>query len=159
MSQNKWIETKTAHNYLANSLDGVIPKDAWGEVSYFYNPGMVFDRGAYFATIKEKNGDNDKASNLDRPGVWRLNLGVSKGAFLELFGPPPPRPGKGGVIEGSWDFTAKNTLTPHPIYGWMSWIAVLNPTEDMWAKCLPLIDDAHSRARSNFEKRLNAKKQ
>ncbi|WP_343035315.1 DUF6194 family protein [Parasulfitobacter algicola] len=46
--------------------------------------------------------------------------------YLELFGPPTPRLGKGGVIEGNWHFTAKNTLTPHPIYGWMSWFSILN---------------------------------
>ncbi|MGK8234671.1 DUF6194 family protein [Roseovarius sp. MS2] len=122
MSQTKWIEIETVHSFITNELDGVVPKDAWGETSYFYNPGHVFQRGTYFATIKQKDGANDRASHLDRSGVWRLNLGVSKEVFFGLFGPPPPRPGKGGVIDGGWDFAASDQLMPHPIYGWMSWI-------------------------------------
>ncbi|WP_430448721.1 DUF6194 family protein [Rhodophyticola sp.] len=158
MSQTKWIGTDTVHSHITTQLEGVIPKDAWGETSYFYNPGRVFDRGTYFATIKEKNGDNDKASGLDRDGVWRLNMGVSKGAYFELFGPPPPRPGKGGIVDGDWDFTALDTLTPHPIYGWMSWVAVLNPSLATWATCQELLADAHGRAKVTFEKRVKQKR-
>ncbi|VVT18120.1 conserved hypothetical protein [Roseovarius sp. EC-HK134] len=153
MSQTKWIEIETVHSFITNELDGVVPKDAWGETSYFYNPGHVFQRGTYFATIKQKDGANDRASHLDRSGVWRLNLGVSKEVFFELFGPPPPRPGKGGVIDGGWDFAASDQLMPHPIYGWMSWISVLNPSRLTWGKCLPLVSDAHLRAKGTFEQR------
>ncbi len=32
------------------------------------------------------------------------------------------------MIEGAYDFTALNTLMPHPVYGWMTWVCVLNPT-------------------------------
>lgn len=154
MSQTKWIEIETVHRFITQELEGVVPKDAWGETSYFYNPGRVFDRGTYFATIKQKDGENDRASNLDREGVWRLNMGVSKGAYFELFGPPPPRPGKGGIVDGGWDFTAKDQLTPHPIYGWMSWLSVLNPSNETWEKCRLLLSGAHMRAQGNFEKRL-----
>ena len=154
MSQTKCIETDTVHNHITTALEGVIPKDAWGETSYFYNPGRVFDRGTYFATIKEKDGENDKASDLDRDGIWRLNMGVSKGVYFELFGPPPSRPGKGGIVDDGWDFTALDILTPHPVYGWMSWVAVLNPSEATWTKCQGLLADAHDRARANFDKRV-----
>lgn len=154
MSQTRWIEMETVHRFITQELEGVVPKDAWGETSYFYNPGLVFDRGTYFATIKQKDGENDQASNLDRDGVWRLNMGVSKGAYFALFGPPPPRPEKGGIVDGGWDFTAKDQLTPHPVYGWMSWLSVLNPSNETWEKCTALISDAHKRAQSNFEKRL-----
>ncbi|MBM7070376.1 DUF6194 family protein [Actibacterium sp. 188UL27-1] len=158
MSQNKWIKIETVHNHITSNLDGVMPKEAWGETSYFYNPGRLFDRGTYFATIKQKNGVNDKASDLHRTGIWRLNMGVSKGAYLELFGPPPPRPGKGGIIEGGWDFTTPDVLTPHPIYGWMSRVAILNPSSTMWSRCVSLLEDAHGKARSTFEKRARKSK-
>lgn len=154
MSQVTRAEIATVHRFITQGLEGVNPKDAWGETSYFYNPGGVFDRGTYFATIKQQDGDNDQASDLDRNGVWRLNLGISKGAYLERFGPPPARPGKGGVIEGEWDFTALDQLTPHPVYGWMSWVSVLNPSCENWDRCLPLLLDAHERARMIFQCRL-----
>jgi len=153
MSQTKWIKIETVHRFLTHELDGVVPKDAWGETSYFCNPGNVFERGTYFVTIKQKDGANDRASHLDRSGVWRLNIGLSKKVFFELFGPPPPRPGKGGVVDGGWDFTAYDQLMPHPVYGWMSWVCVLKPTIAMWDRCLPLLTDAHRRATGTFDQR------
>ena len=52
--------------YIEKNLDGVVPKSSWGETSLFYNPGKVLPNGVYFCTIKEKNGANDLASELDR---------------------------------------------------------------------------------------------
>ena len=138
------------------SLPGVVRTEDRGETSYFYNPDDLFARGTDFATIKAKDGQNDRASHLDRGGVWRLNMGVSRGAFVELFGPPPARPTKGGVVEGPWDFTAADTLTPHPVYGWISWVAVSNPGRRTWVHCAPLLEDAHARARSTFETRVRS---
>lgn len=154
MSQTKWIETDTVHDHLVTALPGVVPKAAWGETSYFYNPGLRFERGTYFATIKEQDGDNDRASNLDRPDIWRLNMGVSKQTFVSLFGHPPARPGKGQAIEGPWDFHQTDRITPHPVYGWMSWLAVLNPSAETWSRCVPLLEDAHARAFATFDKRV-----
>ncbi|MCZ8282243.1 MAG: DUF6194 family protein [Aquidulcibacter sp.] len=154
MLQTKWIEIELVHRFITEKFEGVVPKEAWGETSYFYNPDHFFERGTYFATIKEKDGANDRASQLDREGVWRLNMGVSKGEFFELFGPQPPRPRKGGVVEGGWDFMALDQLTPHPIYGWMSWVSCLNPSTETWEKCMPLLANAHTRAQHNFQSRL-----
>ena len=50
----------------------------WGEMGVFYNPGKKLPKGIYILTFKEKDGPNDKASNVDRKGVFRLNLGISK---------------------------------------------------------------------------------
>jgi len=147
------ITLSQAHEFIIENLEGVVPIDAWGEVAYFYNPGKLLKRGTYFATIKEKDGENDKASNLDRDGVWRLNMGVSKQTFLETFNQMPARPAKGCSIEGSWDFTKKNKITPHPVYGWMSWMAVLNPSAETFEECKLLLIDAHKRAQAMFIKR------
>jgi hypothetical protein len=147
------ISTDTVHEHLTTKLAGVVPIDAWGETSYFYNPGRALKRGTYFATIKMKDGDNDRASQLDRSGIWRLNLGIRKATFLSMFDRIPERPAKGEAIKGAWDFTATDIITPHPVYGWMSWIAVLSPSERTWQICLPLILDAHLRACELFKKR------
>lgn len=147
------MEREAVHAHIA-ALPEVVPIEAWGETSYFYNPGRALPRGTYFATIKDHDGENDRASNLDRDGVWRLNMGVTRGAYFELFGPPPPRPGKGGIVEGGWDFTATDRLTPHPVYGWMTWVAILTPSDATWEEtCAELVADAHGRAKAAFEKR------
>lgn len=149
------LEMRTAIEHLAR-LDGVNVVEAWGETSLFYNPGNRFARGTYFATVKDRDGAGDKASCLDREGVWRLNLGICFQTFADLFGERPTRPPKGKVIEGSWDFTEFGTLTPHPVYGWMGWISILNPGIANWERCKSLIEDAHKRARITFEKRVGS---
>ena len=55
---------------------------------------------------------------------------------------------------GAWDFGAFDLLTPHPVYGWMGWAAVLNPSREMWQRCVPLIADAHERAKATFARRV-----
>jgi hypothetical protein len=47
---------------------------SWGETALFYNPGKRLPRGIYFATLKDHDGANDKASALHRHGVFRLSL-------------------------------------------------------------------------------------
>jgi len=68
---------------------------AWGESSIFYNPNNRLPRGVYFATLKNKDGENDRASSLNREGVFRFNIGTSKELYQELFGPLPARPPDG----------------------------------------------------------------
>ena len=92
--------------YCLEELEGSVLVESWGEKGIFYNPGHVLKRGVYILTVKEKDGDNDKGSKLDRPGVYRVNLGVRKGTFVKLFGAVPRRPGAGGVVEMDYDFSA-----------------------------------------------------
>ena len=141
---------------LLERFPGTIAVDAWGETSLFYNPGRMLPRGVYFATVKEKDGENDRASNIDREGVFRFNVGTSKPLFLERFGPPPPRPGKGQAIEGEWDFTKLDTITPHPVYGWMSWVSVLNPSAQTLEGMDEMIEAAFQKAKTAFDKKAKA---
>jgi hypothetical protein len=132
---------------------GTVAVEAWGETSLFYNPGRVLARGVYFATVKRKDGENDRASQLDRDGVFRFNLGVPQPLFVERFGPPLARPGKGEAIDGPWDFTQLDQITPHPVYGWMGWVSVLNPSGGTMTDLDGLIDAAFDKAKKAFGKR------
>ncbi len=138
---------------IENDFEGVIPKSSWGETSLFYNPGRKLPNGVYFCTLKENNGENDKASELDREGVFRLSIGITKETFEKHFGSRPKRPPKGGIIDTHHDFTLLNELMPHPIYGWMSWVQVLNPSQTTFESLLPLITEAHSNAIIKFNKK------
>lgn len=139
---------------LLADYDGISMVDAWGEISLFYNPNHRLPRGVYFATIKERDGDNDTASNLDREDVFRLNIGTSKPLYIERFGQLPKRPLKGKVIDGEWQFSKANELMPHPIYGWMGWVSVINPTEELFSAIRPIIDAAYEKATLSFAKRI-----
>lgn len=137
---------------IISDFEGVIPKSSWGETSLFYNPEKLLPNGVYFCTIKEKNGANDKASDLDRDGVFRLSIGINKDRYEALFGARPKRPNKGGIVDTGHDFTCLDTLMPHPIYGWMSWVQILTPQASTLIELLPLITAAHTSAASKFKK-------
>ena len=140
-------------NKICSELSGVVPKSSWGETALFYNPGKVLPNGVYFCTIKEKDGANDRASNLNREGVFRLAIALNSQTYFSLFGEKPKRSVKGGVVSTGHDFTILNELMPHPIYAWMCWAQILSPTTEKFAEILPLIIEAHSAAANKFEQK------
>jgi uncharacterized protein DUF6194 len=79
--------------------------------------------------------EHDDASDLERPGVFRLNLGVDRETF-EQIAANDPEP----------DFTALDRLLPHPVYGQQHWISILNPSDDTFRDTVvPLLALAHDR--------------
>ena len=147
------METQEVARWIGGTLRGVVCKESWGEVAWFYNPGGFFANGSYFLTIKRWDGPNDKASRLDRDGVWRLNFGLPREQFEDRFGPRPARPPKGGVCDGPWDYAALDQLSPHPVYGWMGWVAINAPSKRTFEALKPLIREAHVKAKRGFETR------
>lgn len=96
------------------TLEETVLVSSWRERGVFYNPGRTLKRGVYVLSVKEKDGENNKGSRLDREGVYRLNLGLGWETFRRLFGPLPQWPPKGGIVEAPCDFTALDTLLLHP---------------------------------------------
>jgi hypothetical protein len=114
------------------------PEVAWGDTFFIYDPHRILTgaRQFPFATIVTKDyGDFDRASNLDRPGVLRLNIGVSKETYASLFD-----------ADAEHDFTALDHLMPHPVYGRNHWVCVLNPSEATFETLKPLLQEAYDRA-------------
>jgi Family of unknown function (DUF6194) len=111
------------------------PEMAWGDTFFIHDPNRNLEgpRRFPFATIVTKDyGDFDNRSNLNRPGVFRLNVGVSSQTYRGLF-----------PTDGDHDFTALDTLMPHPVYGGQHWVSVLNPSEATFEKLRPLLDEAY----------------
>lgn len=138
---------------LADAYDDVVLVEAWGERGLFYNPRQALARGTYFVTVKDHDGPNDRASNLDREGVYRVNLGVDEATYRRLFGDPPARPPKGESVDTGHDFTRLDEVLPHPVYAWANWLCVLSPSEETLEELWPLVDAAYARARETFESR------
>ena len=65
----------------------------------------------------------------------------------------PTRPPAGGVVEMDYDFSQLDTIMPHPVYAWMGWVCVLNPTEQTFDKLKPLIQESYLFAQEKFKKR------
>lgn len=140
-------------NYCLKNLNDTVLVESWGENGIFYNPNGVLKRGIYVLTVKEKDGQNDKASDLNRKNIYRVNLGLRKDTFKQLFEFIPKRPAAGGVVEMDYDFKALNKIIPHPVYGWMGWISVLNPTQETFEELKPLIEEAYLFAKEKFVKK------
>lgn len=63
------------------------------------------------------------------------------------------RPVKGGVIQAPYDFQALDQLTPHPIYGWMSWVSILNPSHATWKDLESLLKASYNLCIDKYRKK------
>ena len=140
--------------YITDTFDGVHPVDAWGDTFFFYNPGREQPDEVYFATLKSKDDDYDRFSDLNRPSVFRLNIDITKATYHSLFGSPPSRHSADGSIDTSYDFTVLDQLLPHPVYGRMHWVCVLNPSDATFQAVQPLLAEAYDLAVSKYAKRV-----
>lgn len=148
------LSVKSIINKLQEKYPGLNSIQSWGETMLVYNPDDLLKRGVYFCTFKEKDGENDSSSKLSRDGVFRMSFGISKQRFLEHFGRSFQRPPKGGIIQGDYDFTLCDRLTPHPVYGWMSWVAVINPSEKTFEEIEELLQESYLLAVEKYQKRI-----
>ena len=124
-----------------------------GDTFIYYDPERNLDptRQFPFATIVTKDyGGFDEASNLNRPDVFRLNIGVSRETFRALFGHPPSEE---STRSADYDFAALDRLMPHPAYAPQSWVCVLNPSPDTFEAVKPLLAEAYSRAATRHASR------
>jgi hypothetical protein len=89
-----------------------------------------------FATIVWTDEHDDGApSNLARPGVYRVNVGVDRETFQRLV----------GSLENP-DYAAFDRYVPHPVYAKQRWISILNPSHVTVRETLmPLVAEGHRR--------------
>ena len=138
---------------LTASADDGSPESAWGDSFFFYDPdGDTPDNQRFpFATIVVSNYDGfDEASQLNRPGVFRVNAAVGRGSFETLFARSPK---DAAEHPEDYKFAAPDVVFPHPIYASQGWISVVNPAERTSAQLLTLLELAHDLARKRFERR------
>ena len=89
-----------------------------------------------FATIVTTDEHDEGApSDLARPGVFRLNIGVGRETFERLVG-----------SIGAPEYAVFDRILPHPVYAKQRWVAILNPSDATFRDVvLPLIAEAHDR--------------
>ncbi len=137
-------------------VDIVISADA---SYFFYNPDSSIAPDHKFPFITIVASDNyDQFSDLNRPSVFRLNIGIGKQTFRSLLGSPKLHSEKGSTAENDdthsdYDFTALDRVMPHPVYGRMYWLCVLNPSDQTFATIIrPLLAEAYELAVSKYDK-------
>lgn len=88
------------------------PEVAWGDV-FFSLP----ERPQPFATLVKRDYPGvDEASQLDRPGFFRVNIGVGREQLRNVL-----------ASEGEHDPAAVDRFFPHPVYASHGWVSVINP--------------------------------
>jgi Family of unknown function (DUF6194) len=133
--------------YITGAFDGVDLVTSDGNSFFSYDPGhdLPADQGFLpFATLVT-NDLSDQASDLERQGVYRLNIGLRKKTFQSLFGAQSP--------DISPNFTVLDQLMPHPVYGQMFWVCVLNPSDATFETVKPLLAEAYEQAFSKHARR------
>src|SRR5688500_20324956 len=111
------MDESSVANYITETFPGVETTTNFGYIFFFYKT----DHMVPFATIASSDNEYERISNLDRPGVFRLNVGVSRETFQSLFGTEI-------VDVSSDDFTALDVIMPHPDYSPEDFSFVLSPT-------------------------------
>jgi hypothetical protein len=97
---------------------------------------------------------HDQFSDLNRPSVFRLNIGIRKQTYRSLFGTQTPPSDAGDGADSGYDFTALDQLLPHPVYGRMYWVCVLNPSAATFQAVIqPLLAEAYELAVGKYAKR------
>jgi hypothetical protein len=131
--------------YITGTFENVEALSANGDTFFMNDPQKMFP----FATLVTSDF-NDNFSDLNRPGVYRLNIGPNKATFVSLFGPLPAKKAEDGPLPG-YDYTALDTLLPHPVYGRMYWISVLNPSRATFEnRVKPLLAEAYALSANRY---------
>jgi hypothetical protein len=141
-------ELDGAHVMIPAPGDEAVPEVAWGDAFFYYAPdGRVPQNVQPYATIVTKNYPDDEQSDLDPADRWRVNVHVDRAAFRELTGEDP------GQLVAQRTYSAPDTVMPHPVYGQLGWIAVVNPGEATSGTIMRLLREAHEAARARYERR------
>jgi hypothetical protein len=122
-------------DYITNTFADVETATSLGYTFFFYGA----DHKLPFATLATADNDYDRVSQLDRPGVFRLNIGVSKQTFQALLGTDR-------VDISGYDFTVLDKIMPHPDYAPQSWVCVLNPSAETFQPVRSLLAEAYDLA-------------
>jgi len=128
--------------YITETFAEVETQDNYGYTFFFYRT----ERMLPFATLISADYEYDRVSNLDRLGIFRLNIGISRETFQVLFGSEK-------VDISSYDFSALNTIMPHPEYAAQFFVCVLSPSGETLEQVQQLLAEAYLLAAKKFNQR------
>ena len=134
------------------SADTGAPESAWGDSFLFYDPdGSEANRKHPFATLVVSDYPGfDTSSQLDRDGVFRLNIAVGRTAYERLLGHSPTAHAEHSA---DYDYAELDVLLPHPIYAGQGWVSILNPGPRTAELAQRLLVEAAELARARWRRR------
>jgi len=123
-----------------SGMENVQREDNFGYVFFFVGD----DHRLSFVTIANSDNDWDDVSNLNREGVFRVNIGISKETFKNL------------ILKSNAeliDYSVLNTFLPHPEYARQNFVCILNPSGKNIETTKTLITEAHSIAAKRLQRK------
>jgi hypothetical protein len=138
------MDADSISSFIARTFDAVEVVTSSQNQFFSYKPSAEDARKGFlpFATLVV-NDESDSFSQLHRPSVFRLNIGIGKERFRTLF----------GDVNTVHDFTALDRIMPHPVYASASWVCVLNPSQSTFERVKPLLEEAYALAVQRHDKR------
>jgi hypothetical protein len=134
------MDESSVVEYITKTFPDAETSTAYGYTFFFYKS----DRKLPFATLISSDQEYDRVSNLDRPGVFRLNIGISKKTFQSLFGTAK-------VDVSNYDFSALDVIMPHPEYAQHHFVCVLSPGEATFERVRPLLAEGYEIAARRYK--------
>ncbi|HEY3407098.1 MAG TPA: DUF6194 family protein [Propionicimonas sp.] len=111
------------------------PEIAWGDLFFYYAPDGVVPPGQPFATIVTKDYPGEPSSGLGG-GVFRVNIDAARRDQNPVEDP-----------------AVRDTVMPHPVYGHLGWVCIVQP-EECTSRLLPdLLREAHEAAQRRWARR------
>ena len=142
------MDQSEVHDAIVNELGGLDVVEARGDSFYFFDPrdGRPVDQRFPFATLVTGDLLVD-GSNVSKPGVFRVAVGVSGATFRALFG----EPAAAAEAAAAGDPLQVDRVLPHPVYARQHWVTVLNPSEETWQQFLPLLRESYEIQARQYE--------
>lgn len=140
-----------------------VERETFGAYALFF---VGEARTVPFVSFVDADQEGDRGSRLDREGVFRINVALSKEAYAELLGGAGARGGEAargdqgapgdeagrGDEAARGDCDALDTWLPHPHYAAQHYACILNPQGENVGRAKRLIADAHAAATRRLER-------
>jgi hypothetical protein len=122
-----------------SELPEVQREESFGYTFFFVGD----DHRLPFVTFANSDNDFDDVSKMDREGVFRVNIGVSKETFKSLTSRSDTE---------DIDYSVLDVFLPHPHYSRQHFVCILNPVDENAEETKRLIVEAHSIAEARYRR-------
>jgi hypothetical protein len=127
------------NEYIADAYAGVAITHHAGDTFFIYDPGRDLPPERQMPFITTVTSDNyDTVSNLNEPGTYRLNIGLTRATFTARFS-----------TSAEIDYAERDKVMPHPTYAGQYWVCVVNPSDVEALR--PLLDESYEFAVRKYE--------
>lgn len=123
------------------------PEISWGDLFFYYAPDGQVPAGQPFATVVTKDYPGEPSSELSGADDFRVNIHASGEELRAIVGHDPKEQTR------DLDHSVRDVLLPHPVYGQLGWVAVVNPAERSSQHLRHLLTSAHDGAKRRVERR------